>query len=278
MSRWLYLAEQTIPALQGLPERLRVSEFYSAVARFFDAETGDKTDDLIMYSRLAAEYQGGILDVGCGTGRVLIHLAQAGYEVNGIDNDRAMLDHLERKLNQRPQLRDKISYTHGDALKHDYDRQFSLILLTYNVLMHFREQEQQVALLRQLRRWLINDGLLVIDLPNAGPAFASEDTDSLTLERKILDPETGHMIMLQSVSMLDRASQILYVDWIYDEIDGDGAVKRLLAPHQLRYFFLPELRLLLDRCGFAVHAVDGDTEGVPYDADSERMIVHAKGV
>ena len=255
-----------------------MSAFYSAVARFYDAENGDKTDDLIMYNRLAAQYEGGILDVGCGTGRVLIHLAQKGYEVNGIDNDRAMLDHLERKLNLKPQLRDKICYTQGDASKHEYDCQFRLILLTYNALMHFKEQEQQIALLRQLRRWLTDGGLLVIDLPNAGPAFASEDTDSLTLERTILDPETGHMIMLQSVSVIDRATQMLYVDWIYDEIDGDGAVKRLLAPHQLRYFFQPELRLLLERSGFAVHAVHGDTEGEPYDADSERMIVQAKGV
>ena len=254
-----------------------MSAFYTTVARFYDAETGDKTDDLNMYSRLAAQYDGEILDVGCGTGRVLIHLARAGYKVQGIDNDRAMLDRLARKLTNMPQLLDNITYLQADVLSHEFDRQFSLILLTYNALMHFKEQEQQIALLNNLRHWLTDDGLLVIDLPNAAPAFASDDTDALTLERTFLEVETGHMIMLHSVSYIDRALQVLHVEWIYDEVDGDGAVKRLVAPHLLRYYFLPELTLLLERCGFAVEEVFGDAERGPYDAESERMIVYATG-
>ena len=153
-----------------------------------------------------------------------------------------------------------------------------MILLTYNVLMHFHEQDRQIALLGKLRRWLADDGLLVIDLPNAGPAFASQDTDALTLERTFLDPETGHLIMLQSVNFLDRTEQLLHVDWIYDAIDGDGTVKRLLAPHKLRYYFLPELTLLLERCGLRLASVYGDTERSDYNSDSERMIVFANAI
>ena len=255
-----------------------MSAFYTTVARFYDAENRDKTDDLAMFSRLAAQYPGAILDVGCGTGRVLIHLAQKGHAVHGLDNDRAMLARLESKLQERPRLRERIAYVCADVLRHQFERRFRLALLTYNALMHFREQEQQINLLQRLRGWLAEDGLLVIDLPNAGPAFAADDTESLTLERTFLDEETGHMVMLQSVSLLDRAKQLLHVDWIYDEIDGDGRVKRHIAPHQLRYFFLPELRLLLERCGFRIESVYGDTEGGAYHADSERMIVYAAGI
>lgn len=255
-----------------------MSAFYSTVARFYDAENRDKTDDLRLYSRLAEERSGPILDVGCGTGRVLIHLAGRGHQVHGIDNDRAMLDQLEAKLERNPQLCENVSVIYADVLEHENQLQFGLILLTYNALMHFHEQEQQIALLGKLRRWLKDDGLLVIDLPNAGPAFASQDTDTLTLERTFLDSESGHMIMLQSVSFLDRAEQFLHVDWIYDAIDGDGTVKRLLAPHKLRYFFLPELRLLFERCGLALLAAYGDAERSDYSSESERMIVFANAV
>lgn len=254
-----------------------MSAFYTTVARFYDAENADKTDDLEMYSRLAAENEGEILDVGCGTGRVLLHLARQGRRVRGIDDDRAMLDRLEAKLKRAPQLRDQVSYVHGDILDHHWHQSFRLILLTYNALMHFHEQAEQIELLSRLRARLAGGGLLVIDLPNAGPAFAAEDSDSLTYERSFLDYETGHLIMLQSINFLDRAAQMLTVEWIYDEIDGSGAVKRLIAPHKLRYFFLPELQLLLERAGFIVRAVYGEPDGKPYDADSDRMIVHAVG-
>ena len=254
-----------------------MSAFYTTVARFYDSENADKTDDLAMYSRLAAECDSDILDIGCGTGRVLLHLAQAGCCVHGIDKSRAMLDRLDAKLEQSPQLRPFVTYDHGDVLEHQWYRKFGVILLTYNALMHFHEQEAQIALLTRLRACLADGGRLVIDLPNAAPAFAAEDSDALTFERSFLDRDTGHLVMLQSITYLDRAAQILTVEWIYDEMDGSGAVRRLIAPHKLRYFFLPELRLLLERAGFSPRAVYGDPDEAPYDADSERMIVHASG-
>ena len=254
-----------------------MSAFYSTVARYYDAENSETSDDLAMYSQLAAQASGGILDVGCGTGRVLLHLAGAGHRVHGIENDRAMLSRLESKLDAQPKLRQLIAADFGDARTHDWNRDFALILLSYNALMHFHELDDQLDLLRNLRACLAADGKLVIDLPNAAPAFAAEDSDALTFERSFLEPESGHLVMLQSVSWLDRARQILSVEWIYDEIDGDGRVRRLIAPHRLRYFFLAELRLLLERCAFRLESVLGDTQGGPYDAESERMIVHARG-
>lgn len=255
-----------------------MSAFYTTVARFYDSENADKTDDLTMYSRLAAERAGEILDVGCGTGRVLLHLAREGRRVHGIDSDGAMLGRLAAKMRQLPQLRQLVNVVPGDILDYRWDQEFGLILLTYNALMHFHEQKAQIALLSRLRACLAQDGRLVIDLPNAGPAFAAEDSDALTFERSFLDRETGHLVMLQSLNYLDRAAQMLTVEWIYDEIDGSGAVKRLIAPHKLRYYFLPELQLLLERAGFTLEAVYGDPDGAPYYADSERMIVHAGGI
>lgn len=254
-----------------------MSAFYTAVARFYDAETGDKTDDLALYSRLARAHPGAILDVGCGTGRVLIHLANAGHRIHGIENDAAMLERLEAKVQSQPHLRERLSFVRADAQTVGFDRQFSLILLSYNALMHFKTQASQLALLANLRSCLAAGGALVIDLPNAAPAYADENSDALTWERNFLDPASGHLVMLQSVSWLDRAAQLLSVDWIYDEIDGDGGLRRLIASHELRYFFLAELRLLLDLCRFQVDAVHGDHEGGKYDDESERMIVFASG-
>ncbi|MCU0512369.1 MAG: class I SAM-dependent methyltransferase [Anaerolineae bacterium] len=253
-----------------------MSAFYETVARFYDAETSSRTDDLALYSRLAQQYGGPILDVGCGTGRVLLHLAKEGREVYGVDDSREMLARLSARLKATPRLKKHIHITEADVLAYAPPVTFKLVLLTYNALMHFHTQEQQIALLQHLHRLTAPDGRLILDLPNAGEMFATQDTDSLILDRTFIDFETGNLIMLHSVSYLDRTTQLMRVQWIYDEVHEDGTVKRLFAPHVLRYFFYAELRLLLQVCGFAVTDVFGGTDEEPYVDGCERMVVYAR--
>ncbi|MFQ3659618.1 MAG: class I SAM-dependent methyltransferase [Anaerolineae bacterium] len=253
-----------------------MSAFYTTVARFYDAETADRVDDLALYSRLADEVGAPIFDVGCGTGRVLLHLAQEGHRAHGVDNDAAMLARLETKLNALPHLREFVTYEQADILTYRTTQRCPLVLLTYNALMHFHAQEAQIALLKRLRALIAEGGRLVIDLPNAGETFATQDSDALLLDRTFIDPDSGHLIMLQSHSVLDRTTQLLHVKWIYDEIDADGVVHRLIAPHVLRYFFYPEMTLLLKLCGFRVEAVYGGCDEEPFEDGCERMVIYAR--
>jgi SAM-dependent methyltransferase len=250
--------------------------FYATIARYYDAEHVDKTDDLAMYSRLADEYGGPIFEFGCGTGRVMLHLAQEDHEVHGIDLENAMLDRAKRKVEGLPHLRDKVKFFQGDILKFTSDQKYKLALVTYNGLLHFHTQAQQIELLKRLRALVDADGALVLDLPNPGDSFAAQDTDALILDKTFLDPETGHLLMQYSVSQLDRTEQLLHVTWIYDEVDGDGIVHRTFAPVVWRYFFYAELSLLLELTGFEVSAVYGGTEFEPFEDGCERMIVVAK--
>lgn len=252
-----------------------MSAFYEIVARYYDAEVGEKVDDLLMYSRLAEEYGAPIFDVGCGTGRVLLHLAQEGYAVHGIDDSRQMLDRLDNRLKALPHLANFVTYTQGDVTDFQSNEKYKMVLLTYNALMHFHTQEVQVQLLERLHAILDHDGVLVLDLPNAGEIFATQDSDALIFDRTFIEPESGHMVMVQSVSYLDRVTQLLQVQWIYDEISEDGTVKRLFAPHLLRYFFYPEVKLLLERCGFVIGGVYGGTDEEPFEDGCERMVIYA---
>lgn len=250
--------------------------FYATIARYYDAEHTDKTDDLAMYGALAEEYGGPILDVGCGTGRVVFHLAQEGHVIHGIDSEYDMLERAKMKLDVFSHVRDKLMFYHGDVLTYQMDKRFKMALLSYNALMHFHTQDEQLALLRRLREWMTPDGLLVIDLPNAGEVFASQDTNALTLERTFIEPETGHLVMQQATSYLDRTQQLMQVTWIYDEIDEDGVVHRTVAPVVFRYFFYSEISLLLKQTGFRVEAAYGDTERGEFEDGCERMIVLAR--
>ncbi|MEO1443073.1 MAG: class I SAM-dependent methyltransferase, partial [Chloroflexota bacterium] len=250
--------------------------FYTTVARYYDAENADKTDDIAFYRELAEEYDGPILDIGCGSGRVVLPLARDGRTVHGIDNNAPMLERAHKRVAMQPDHYMTLTLQEGDVLTDDLpDEKYSMILLSYNMLMHFHEQTTQITLLERMRYHIADDGVLVIDLPNAGEMFATPDSDAVTLERTFVEPETGHMVMQQAVSTLDRATQFMRVQWIYDEITDDGTLRRTVAPTVFRYFFPYEVQLLLRLTGFTVEQMFGDTDGSPFEDGSPRMIVIA---
>lgn len=250
--------------------------FYASVVRYYDAENTDKNDDIPFYLELAQETEGPVLDVGSGTGRVMFPLARAGYDVHGIDNEPAMLDRARTLLNEEPALRDKLHFHLGDAKTYKMPVKFGLTLVPYNGLMHFLDQESQIAVMRNLREWTRDDGLLVLDLPNAGDVYATEDSDSIIFERTFMEPTTGHLVMQQSVSTLDRTMQLLDVTWIYDEINDDGSVRRTFAPLKLYYYFFSEIQLLLTLTGWELEDVYGDLDGSPFEDGAPRMVILAR--
>jgi len=251
-------------------------DFYNTIARYYDAENEYMTDDLPLYSAWAEQAGSPILDIGCGTGRVMLPLADEGYEVRGVDTAREMLERGRRKLKQRVDLADRVKFYEGNALEYAYPEQYGLILIPYNGLMHFRTSADQQALLRHLHGALKNDGLLMIDLPNAGETFASLDDGAVTLERSFVEPESGNLVMQQSVSELDRAEQLQKITWIYDEIGPDRVLRRTVALLTLRYVFPTELELLLQLTGFNLVERYGNYDESPFENGCERLIVVAR--
>src|SRR5579859_2621134 len=150
-------------------------DFYNTIARYYDAENEAVTEDLDLYTELAESVDGPILDVGCGTGRVMLHLAMAGHRVRGIDLSAAMLERGRRKLKNRIDLADEVEFYEGNALDYPFADKFALTIIPYNGLMHFRSVDDIRALLRHLANCAAADGEIVIDLPNAGESFATLD-------------------------------------------------------------------------------------------------------
>jgi ubiquinone/menaquinone biosynthesis C-methylase UbiE len=251
-------------------------QFYETIARFYDAENLDLTEDLDLYTELAGETGGPILDMGCGSGRVTLPLAKQGHRIVGVDNSQVMLSRGQRKIDQFPKAKPLVTFIHGDALQTELKEQFKLIIVSYNSFMHFGEQSDQLTALRHFQTMLDDDGLLVIDLPNAGEAFGAQDYGAIVLERSFIEPETGHLVMQQSVSSIDRVTQHLFITWIYDEMMDDSAVHRTMAPLRLRYVFAGEMDLMLEAAGLHCVELYGDYQRIPFEDGCPRMIVLAQ--
>lgn len=250
---------------------------YTLLSRYYDLENADFTDDLDFWLALAEEQGGPILELGCGTGRVLLPLAQRGIAVTGVDNSPEMLARLEAKLNVASQKHLPTPPTLLHASLSDFHAEhtpaFALALMPFNTFMHLLTLEEQIAALTNIRQHLRAGGALALDMPNPAEALVAQE-QGLTLERTFSDG--SNTVQQFSQVSVDRAAQLARITWLYDSVAPDGAVTRTIVPLTLRYTFPGEMRLLLERCGFTLAHLYGDYDRAPLADGSPRMIVLAQ--
>jgi hypothetical protein len=151
---------------------------------------------------------------------------------------------------------------------------FKLAIMPYNTFMHLLTLEDQIAALTCIRRHLQPGAALGLDMPNPGEAYAAPAGEQgLTLERTFVDGERT-VQQFSSVSV-DRAMQLAHITWLYDSVGPDGVIQRAIVPLTLRYTFPGEMRLLLEKRGFALAHLYGDYQRAPFADGSPRMLVVA---
>jgi SAM-dependent methyltransferase len=248
---------------------------YDQIARFYDIEHADLTDDLLMYENFARRCGSPVLELGCGTGRVALHLACAGFEVIGLDASPAMLELGRAKL-VRAGLTEQVDLLEADLRNFALDQRFALATLAINTFMHFLTVADQVHVLTTTRQHLRPGGLLIVDLPRADFSPPADASEQLTLNQTLTDPASGQTILKLVAATLDPATQTRHLTLAYDETSGKGIVRRTVASFSVHYFFRYEVELLLDKAGFTVEALYGSYDLEPYGANAERMIFVAQ--
>jgi hypothetical protein len=127
--------------------------------------------------------------------------------------------------------------------------------------------------LTNIRRHLAPGAALALDLINPGEAYAAQE-QGLTLERTFRD---GDRTVQQFSSLsVDRAAELAHITWLYDSAAPDGTLTRTTVPLTLRYTFPGEMRLLLEKCGFALTHLYGGYDRSPFADGAPRMIVLAE--
>jgi SAM-dependent methyltransferase len=228
-----------------------------------------------MYLSLARQTGDPILEAGCGTGRLLLPLAEAGFRVVGLDVSSAMLARAHDKLAAAPALLERVRLLQADLRQAGPGGSFALAILALDALGLLVSIEEQLAALATLARHLRRGGLLVVDVAN-GAARGAEPREELRLHLTRPHPTSGRPLTKWVARRTDPAAQLDELTYLYDELDDEGRVTRTVAQHPLRYYHRPELVLLLERAGLRVDAVHGDYALGPHTADSERLIAIAR--
>jgi SAM-dependent methyltransferase len=247
-------------------------EPYTALARFYDLENASLTEDLPLWEEMTRAHNGGpVLELGCGTGRVLLHLARAGFRGIGVDSSPEMLQRAHARMALNLHLSDRFTLMQADFTRLQLNAEFPLILAPFNTLAHLTNPAALRQTLDVVARHLAPGGEFAFDLPSPATLFASEQ-DGLVLERVFQDEECGSTIQQFSILRVERLAQLGMVTWIYDETAADGTLRRTSVPITMRYFFPAELELLMERAGLRLTHLWGDFDRSAWDDDSPKLV------
>jgi SAM-dependent methyltransferase len=229
-------------------------------------------EDLPFWLELAANTGDPILELGCGTGRVLIPLAQAGFHTIGLDHNLAKLKYLKASIGPQIQLIPLLSA--ADISRFNLAKQFSLIILPCNTFSTLLEEKRHSAL-ECVGNHLIPGGIFAVSLPNPERLKDLPARSDAEFEDEFIHPLTGNPVQVSS--SWRRTKHTFTVTWIYDHLLPDGRVERqtIETTHQMTHAetYMDEIR----SAGMKVTGVYGDYNNTAYAAESPNLILVAKG-
>lgn len=230
--------------------------------------------EVAFYSELAREAPGGVLELGCGTGRVTLPLAAVNADVVGLDRSPIMLARAQEKERERTSAQatagagaTAVTWVAGDARDFELGRRFDLIIFPNNAICHLHERAEIRACLRRVWAHLTPEGRFVVETFNPSLALLTRGGESHPVA-EYRDRE-GERIVVTETARYDAATQIEHITWRYRQDDG-VEVERTL---DLRMFFPQEFLGLLEANGFVVEAALGDFAGAHFSSAARRHIV-----
>jgi len=251
-------------------------EFYDHVVPYRERQ------DVGFFVERARETGGPVLELGCGTGRVLIPTAQAGLEIVGLDSSPLMLSACRRKLAaEAPEVQSRVELVEGDMRRFELGREFRLVTIPFRPFQHLLTVEDQLSCLTSIHRHLASNGWLIVDVfnPDLARLVDEQFLKESAGEPEFVMPDGRRVVRRDRVVARDLAQQWQDIELIYYVWHPDGREERLVYPSRMRYFFRFELEHLLGGAGFRVEEVYSDYDRTPYGSKvpGELIVVAQKG-
>jgi len=211
--------------------------------------------DVSFYVDAAREAGGPVLELGCGTGRILIPAARAGVEITGLDSSPRMLGISRRKVDSEPdEVRSRIQLVEGDMRAFSFPQAFHLAIIPFRPFQHLTTVEDQLSCLGSIHRSLADGGRLVFDLfnPSLDAIVNRPIGEEMDEEPEFTLPDGRRVVRRHKTVAQDRFNQLGHFELIYYVTHPDGRQERLVHSFALRYIFRFEAEHMLARAGFVV--------------------------
>jgi ubiquinone/menaquinone biosynthesis C-methylase UbiE len=238
---------------------------YGADAQFYDLDNrAPLKADIPFYLGYASKFEGAVLELACGTGRLTIPLAEAGHKIWALEYSEQMLNQFKEKLRGLPgNTADNIHLIHGDMSNFRIGRQFPLILLPARSFQLLLDEEKERSCLEHIYEHLEDDGRFIIEVVD----FVKDKADQWVNEEEIfdwenVDPKTGFKVRRTHIKKrIDKKKQIIYPQKIYRVKKPDGTEEKIVKQASWKYFREEQIRALIAQKDFFIEEEMGAYDG-----------------
>jgi len=255
---------------------------YNFIADLYDHVTSYRERaDVEFFVDEATKSGGPVLEIGCGTGRVLIPIARAGIQIVGLDLSDHMLERCRVNLSsESEEVRSRVPLVKGDMRSFHLGREFRLVTIPFRPFQHLTTVEDQFSCLASVREHLSDFGRLIVDLfnPKLEALVADDMGEEIDEGLEFSTPDGATVQRKHRVAGRDLFNQIVYSELIYYVRHTDGRRERLVHAFPMRYLFRFEAEHLLARAGFRVEAIYSDYDRSEFGSKypGELLIVASK--
>jgi len=244
--------------------------YYDAGPAPFDGK------DILFYESILAPSSPRVLELGCGTGRVLAPLANSCAFILGVDSSQAMLEICRRRLNAEGVPPERAVVQHGDIARLSLGQTFDLITAPFRVMQNLETDQQIDGLFDTIRDHLAPGGSAILNAfrPNSDRAallerWAGQREESVSWE---IPYQQGKLVRTEKIVRVDPQRMIVYPSLIYRYYEGDDLKDEAVLNIAMRAYYPDEFAALITRHGFKIVNRWGGYSGEPYGEGPELVI------
>lgn len=201
-----------------------------------------------------------LLDLGCGTGKHILSIAESGFNATGVELSEVMLEKAISNLRENSNLHHKVKFFQGDIRSIRLKEKFDVIILLFHVMSYQTANNDLLLTFKTIKEHLKENGICIFDFWY-GPAVLTEKPDKR--EKRLYDDEIS--IIRTSNPVMRINENIVEVNFHIDISDKTGKkIEEISETHNMRYFFKPEIKLLLNFFNMSlIHIEEWMTGKVP---------------
>lgn len=224
-------------------------------------------EDIALYAKFAREQGGKVLELGCGTGRVAIFLANQGIPIVGLDRADSMLSVAKEKSS-------KVTWIKGEMSNFNLEDKFGLIIVPYNGFLHLLTLQDAQTCLHCVKKHLEPTGKLVLDIVHPTPEYLFKLCmfPDKAVASVFANPKGDGFVIASRTREYIAKEQVVVLKHLFKYQDSPNEI---VESELFKVYFPQEIKMLFDYCNLTIETIFGDYDLSPFENNSPHQIIIA---